>query len=258
MKKLLELLKSLKDWQKAGVIIAFFGLLLAVIESDTLKEWISPTPEAEFYLGNVQLDEASPIVLHYFVPVDTKQWSKNIINFPLVIANNSEKEIRNFSLEIETSTIKTTDNGRVRRMFIENSPNLKLKNIDSDAESDMQVLTTNNRVIPAITEFRDSINLNVIDMNPESGNATWDIFNLRISTKSYKCETREFNIEVCCHPMHEEPNILNLITREKDGKTHIAVYTVFQLGIVFKDGDFEQKGGYYKVSRKDNSIRIVR
>lgn len=258
MKKLLELLKSLKDWQKAGVIIAFLGFLLAVIESDTLKEWISSTPKAELYLGNVQLNESSQYVLHYFVPVDTKQWSKNMINFPLMIANNSEEDIKNFSIQIETKTIETTGKGRVRRMFIEDSPHLKLKNIDWDRESNMQVLLNTNKTIPAISEFRDSINLNIIDMNPYLEKDTWDNFKLRITTRSFKSEIQEFNIEVCCHLMDKEPIIIDKIKSVQDEKIHVAINTVFQIDVLFKDENFSQQGGYYKVSRKENSIRVIK
>ena len=130
MKRLFELLKSLKDWQKAGVIIGFIALIFGVIQTTPIiRAWFSPTPKTELYLDKIQLKENNPIVLHYFVPVDTKQWSKNMINFPLMIANYSEEDIKNFSIQIETETIETTGKGRVRRMFIEDSPYLKLKNI---------------------------------------------------------------------------------------------------------------------------------
>lgn len=258
MKRLFELLKSLKDWQKAGVIIGFIALIFGVIQTTPIiRKWFSPTPKIELYLGKIQLKESNPIVLHYFIPVDTKQWSKNMINFPLMIANYSEEDIKNFSIQIETETIETTGKGRVRRMFIEDSPYLKLKNIDWDRESNMQVLLNTNKTIPAISEFKDSINLNIIDMNPYIEKDTWDNFKLRITTRSFKSEVQEFNIEVCCHPMDKEPIVIDKIKSVKDKKTHVAINTVFQIGVLFKDESFSQQGGYYKVSRKEDSIRVI-
>lgn len=259
MKRLFELLKSLKDWHKVGVIIALiFGVIQTV---PIIKEWFSPTPEAELYLGNIKTEDCKKIIMHYMIPSNPDNLSDYIVPFPLKLVNNSDKNIRNLSLEIEVEP-KVLYKERMKKFILRAyaSENfLHLKSNKPDEESNTQIImnTGENKVLYAGYEIKDFLEFHVTKDSCDLGvEGLWESFPVIITINSNNTKKKIFPVEIRFYNACSEKNVIKEITNETSRNTsNIIIRTLIDKYAKNEKG--EVYGCTFKVSRKENALQLI-
>lgn len=255
-------------WEVVGSVAAVIAIL------PLIYKWLKPIPKVKVRLGHYNISNKKTTVLLYLVP-NEKLEKVNYLPFPLILSNESDKDINNFRIQI-TSKAKVDDMGILPRLRLDRDYNriqangsieevsdsncLRIQNTKPDFQTSIQSIGNERarQVFPHGTDYPLYIHLTASTNKSDIQMYPWDEFDISVLTDSSFSKEREFKFKIYCYSLDSVNNNHFAKNSENSKCDTYIIRTVFSgyslVGRTDINDNNPMKVAWYEVSREENSI----